>query len=71
VVLSMICAGIGGLIGLGALLASETLFDVRTGVAASAFVMSGGFAILVGVLFGIYPAWKASRLMPVDALRHG
>lgn len=28
------------------------------------------FAALVGVLFGFYPAYKASQLNPIDALRH-
>ena len=29
-----------------------------------------GLAVLTGVLFGIYPARKAARMNPVDALRH-
>ena len=27
-------------------------------------------ALLIGVIFGTYPAWRASRLVPVDAIRH-
>jgi putative ABC transport system permease protein len=29
-----------------------------------------GFGILVSVVFAIYPAWRASKLKPVEALRH-
>ncbi len=29
-----------------------------------------GFGVLIGVLSGVYPAWKASRERPVEALRH-
>jgi putative ABC transport system permease protein len=31
---------------------------------------SVGFAVLLGTLSGIYPAWHAARMRPVAALRH-
>ncbi|HEV7799924.1 MAG TPA: MacB protein, partial [Burkholderiales bacterium] len=36
----------------------------------NAIVLAVGFAAAVGVFFGFYPARKASRLLPIEALRY-
>ncbi len=68
-------AGIGGVIGV--LLGSSIVLCIR--LAFSSFpasvspllvLLGVSVASMIGIFFGVYPAWKAARLNPVEALRY-
>ena len=67
---------IGGILGLGAavllleLLGHLAPLESPPLIEPSAILISVGFATAVGVLSGLYPAWRASRLDPITALRY-
>ncbi|HET6720176.1 MAG TPA: ABC transporter permease [Rhodocyclaceae bacterium] len=64
----------GGLIGIGlgvgGSLAIGAFAEWRIELSTSAIFLAVGFAAAIGIFFGYYPARKASRLQPIDALRH-
>ncbi|HEY3855913.1 MAG TPA: ABC transporter permease [Verrucomicrobiae bacterium] len=65
---------LGGILGIG--LGRATSWLVRTikhwptATSIGAIVAAFAVSATVGIIFGFYPAWKASRLDPIDALRY-
>lgn len=57
--LALLCVGVGGY-----------LFNMDISIAPSAFILAFSSAVIVGVLFGLYPAYKAAKMKVVDALRY-
>lgn len=65
---------IGGLIGILLGVVITLLVSANSSIPAqlslSAVLLSVGFSAATGVFFGFYPAYKASKLTPIDALRY-
>jgi putative ABC transport system permease protein len=72
---SVVICTIGGLlgtaIGLGLSQAIAKLMGFPTAVDTNMMLLAVGFAAFVGVFFGLYPALRASKLDPIEALRYG
>ncbi len=68
--LSLIGGVIGVALGLGGSGAISYLAEWRTLVAPQAIALAFGFSAAIGIFFGFYPARKAARLDPIEALRY-
>ncbi len=62
--------GFAGAFGVTALIRKQVDAPVYAAFSWGTLVVSAGAAIVVGVAFGIYPALRAARLSPVEAIRH-
>ena len=72
---SFLLSMIGGLIGIAAgIIGAESIQffsdEVSASVTIGSVFMSLLFSAIVGIVFGYYPAYKASLLNPIDALRY-
>ena len=71
---SVVLSLVGGVIGIGVGVAAAKLTTALAGwptiISPAFLVLAFVFSASVGVVFGLYPAHKASRLNPIDALRY-
>jgi putative ABC transport system permease protein len=70
VTLSLIGGVIGIALGVGGSQAISQFAEWRTQLPGEAIAMAFGFSAAIGIFFGFYPARKAARLDPIEALRY-
>jgi ABC-type antimicrobial peptide transport system permease subunit len=69
-VISFFGGGIGIALGSGLSKLLARLTEWTMIISAESILIAFGFSALIGVLFGLWPARKASLLNPIDALRY-
>ncbi len=70
VLLAVAGGAIGIILGLGIAKIVEVAFKLRAAAPLWTILLGFGFSTAVGIFFGIYPASRASRLDPIQALRY-
>jgi putative ABC transport system permease protein len=65
---------VGGILGVLAGIGSSDIVEARNGwtvvIAPETVILAFGCSAIIGIFFGFYPALKASKLNPIDALRY-
>jgi putative ABC transport system permease protein len=72
---TVVLSGVGGLLGItvGVTIPQIIIYfipDQRAIVTGFSVILSFGISVLIGILFGIYPARRAALMDPIEALRH-
>jgi putative ABC transport system permease protein len=75
---SLVVSILGGLIGIGLGIGASQLINgqklngqtLETLVSGSSIVLAVGVSLSIGLLFGVYPAYRAASLHPIEALRY-
>jgi putative ABC transport system permease protein len=70
VILSILGGSAGILGGVGVSRAVTEIWEWPTLISMHSIFLAVGFSAIVGIFFGFWPAWKASNLDPIDALRY-
>ena len=70
VIISVVGCFIGLLLGIGGAWLTQLLTDTMVIISGSSVLVAFGVAATVGIFFGYYPAQKAARLNPIEALRY-
>jgi putative ABC transport system permease protein len=70
ITLTGVGGGIGIAVGLGAALAARLAFDFQAAAPLWAIALGFGVSTTVGLVFGLWPALKAARQDPIEALRY-
>jgi len=68
--ISLLGGVIGLLLAVGLLMLLQNAFSMPFALSAGVIQMALGFSVAIGVIFGLYPANRASKLRPIEALRY-
>jgi putative ABC transport system permease protein len=75
---SLVVSVFGGMVGIAMGVGASSLIDgqklngqpIQTLVSSASIVLAASVSVTVGLVFGVYPAYRAGNLSPIDALRY-